>query len=104
MEGCRFNIEVEYYTVSCRKYTFIRLQFKEVNEDTKVLSINMENILIEAGFSTVGVAVLLIVYKVLKTAMGKKCISSCCGRRMEAGFDIGTMTPSSATVVPIVVP
>ena len=61
----------------------------------------MEDILIDAGFSTVGVAILLIVYKVFKSAQGKKCISSCCGRRMEAGFDVGTMTPQA--VVPVVV-
>jgi len=64
----------------------------------------MENILIEAGVSTVGVAALLVLYKVFKTAQGKRCVSSCCGRRLEAGFDIGTITPRSATVVPVVVP
>jgi len=64
----------------------------------------MENILIEAGVSTFGVAVLLVLYRLLKSAQGKRCVSSCCGRRLEVGLEIGTITPRSATVVPIVVP
>lgn len=49
-----------------------------------------------AGFSTSGMAVLLIVWRVFKAVQGKKLVSNCCGRRAEVGVDIVSMTPRPA--------
>ena len=51
-----------------------------------------------AGLSTTGVAILLIVYKVIKSIMGKKLISSCCGKKFEVGVDVQTMTPKDEPI------
>lgn len=48
-----------------------------------------------AGLSTSGVAIVLIVYRVWKTVMGKKLVSNCCGNKFEVGMDVQTMTPSA---------
>lgn len=53
-----------------------------------------------AGISTTGVAILLIVYKVLKYIKGKKLVSSCCNRRIEVGIDIQDMSPKHIVVEP----
>lgn len=45
-----------------------------------------------AGVSTTGVAIVLIVYRLMKSLRGKKLVSSCCGAKMEAGFDVQEMT------------
>jgi hypothetical protein len=50
--------------------------------------------LMNAGLSTTGVAILLIVYRVLKTMQGKKLVSTCCGRKGEMGVDVVDMTPT----------
>lgn len=52
-----------------------------------------------AGLSTTGMAILLIVYRVAKSIVGKKLVSSCCGKRMEVGFDVATMTPNDALTI-----
>jgi hypothetical protein len=57
----------------------------------------LEPLLMNAGLSTTGIAILLLIYRLFKTAKGKKCISSCCGRKTEIGFDIGVMTPHVVT-------
>lgn len=49
--------------------------------------------LTSAGLSTTGVALLLIVYRILKSVKGKKLVSSCCGRKLEMGVDVQNMTP-----------
>lgn len=46
-----------------------------------------------AGFSTSGVAIVLIVYRVLKSIQGKKLVSSCCGKKLEVGVAVAPMTP-----------
>lgn len=56
-----------------------------------------------AGLSTTGVAILLIVYRVLKSIRGKKLVSSCCGKRMEVGIDVGNMTPHDVIINPMIV-
>lgn len=53
----------------------------------------MEELLMNAGLTTTGVAVLLILYKVFKNLEGKKLVSSCCGKKTEIGFQVGEMTP-----------
>jgi hypothetical protein len=49
--------------------------------------------LMNAGLSTTGVAILLIVYRLFKSVQGKKLVSNCCGRRAEVGIDVVSMTP-----------
>lgn len=52
-----------------------------------------------AGLSTSGVAMILVVYRVLKSVKGKKFISSCCGRKVDVGFDVREMTPKQEIVI-----
>ena len=54
-------------------------------DDTDLLKIS--------GLSASTIAILLIVYRVIKMMVGKKLISSCCGRKIEMGVDIAQMTP-----------
>jgi hypothetical protein len=51
-----------------------------------------------AGLSTSGVAIVLIVYRFLKSVKGKKFISSCCGKKMDVGFDVAEMTPPHISI------
>jgi hypothetical protein len=50
-----------------------------------------------AGLSTTGVAVILIVYRLLKSIRGKRFVSSCCGKKAEIGFDVQDITPTSSS-------
>ena len=59
----------------------------------------MDQLLATAGVTTSGVALVLIVYRVVKSLQGKKLISSCCGKKMEMGFDVGEMTPQHEVIV-----
>ena len=59
----------------------------------------MDTLLINAGVTTSGVAILLFLYKVVKSVQGKKFISNCCGKKMEMGFDVGEMTPQHEVVI-----
>ena len=52
-----------------------------------------DTLLLNAGLSTSGVAILLVVYRLLKSVKGKKLVSSCCGRKMDMGFDVTDLTP-----------
>jgi len=54
-----------------------------------------------AGFSTTGVAIILIVYRVLKSLRGKRLVSQCCGKKLEVGVDVEPMTPKEAVVNPL---
>lgn len=54
-------------------------------EDTDLLKM--------AGLSTSGVAILLIVWRVLKSIRGKKFVSTCCGHKGEVGVDMVAMSP-----------
>lgn len=56
-----------------------------------------------AGFSTTGVLIALLVYRVLKTMNGKKFVSSCCGKKTEIGFQVAEMTPPATTQNPLVI-
>ena len=56
------------------------------------------SLLAQAGFTTTGVAVLLILVRSLKSVKGKKLVSSCCGRRLEMGVDVQTMTPTDLQI------
>lgn len=46
-----------------------------------------------SGISASGVAIVLLIYRVLKTINGKKIRSRCCGRTMEVGVEVGDLTP-----------
>lgn len=52
-----------------------------------------------AGVSTSGVAIILIVYRVLKSLLGKKLVSNCCGKKMEVGVTVTPMTPREEEVI-----
>lgn len=54
---------------------------------------NADTLLMNAGLTTSGVALLLIVYRVGKAIQGKKLVSSCCGRTFSAGVAVVEMTP-----------
>ena len=51
-----------------------------------------------AGLSTSGLAIILIVYRVLKTMKGKRLVSSCCGKKLEIGVDVEEMTPKQIVI------
>lgn len=55
-----------------------------------------------AGFSTTGVAIILILYRVFKSLQGKRLVSSCCGHKGEVGFRVEPMTPKTDEVIVIV--
>lgn len=48
-----------------------------------------------AGVSTTGVAIVLILYRVGKSLLGKKLVSHCCGKRFDVGIDVADMKSSS---------
>lgn len=54
----------------------------------------MDDILMNAGLSTTGVAIVLIAYRFLKSIQGKKLVSNCCGRKLEVGMNVEAMTPN----------
>jgi len=59
---------------------------------------DVEDLLKMAGLSTSGVAILLIVYRVLKSVKGKRLVSSCCGKKIDIGVDVQPMTPKELVV------
>ena len=48
-----------------------------------------------AGISTSGVAIIFILYKVVKAIVNKKIVSSCCGQKMEMGVAVSDMKAES---------
>lgn len=54
-------------------------------EDTDLLKM--------VGVSTSGVAIAILIYRILVMIRGKKIVSSCCGKRLEVGIDVQSMTP-----------
>jgi hypothetical protein len=56
-----------------------------------------------AGVSTTGIAILLILYRVIKFVQGKKLVSNCCGKKLEVGIDVAPMTPKE-TIIDVVNP
>lgn len=47
-----------------------------------------------AGVSTTTIVIVFMIYKLFKSVVGKKLVSSCCGRKMEMGIDVAQMTPN----------
>lgn len=57
-----------------------------------------------AGVSTTGVAILLIVYRILKSVKGKTFVSKCCGKKVDFSIDVkDTTTPLPEVINPIVI-
>jgi hypothetical protein len=54
-----------------------------------------------AGVSTTTIVIVFALYKLFKSVLGKKVVSSCCGRKMEMGIDVTQMTPTPMTENPI---
>ena len=48
-----------------------------------------------SGLSATSIAIILILYRIIKMAMGKKLVSSCCGRKLEVGVAVAEMTPKA---------
>lgn len=51
-----------------------------------------------AGITSSMVALILLVWRVLKTASGKKIVSDCCGKKVSVGFKIQEMNQSPIVV------
>jgi hypothetical protein len=51
-----------------------------------------------AGVSTTGVALILLVYRILKSIKGKKLTSTCCGKKLDIGIDVSNMTPKQTEI------
>ena len=49
------------------------------------------DILKMSGLSASSLAIVLIIYKLLKSAVGKKLVSNCCGRKLEVGMTVTDM-------------
>ena len=47
-----------------------------------------------SGLSASSIAIVLIIYRIGKLVVGKKLVSSCCGKKMEVGIDVVNMTPT----------
>jgi len=54
------------------------------------------------GLSSSGLAIVLLVYRVLKSVQGKRFVSSCCGKKMEMSMDIEEVTPKKLPVPPMI--
>jgi hypothetical protein len=56
----------------------------------------METTLLQqSGMSAGLIAILLIMYRVLKSVNGNRIVSSCCGKKTELGFVIEPITPQA---------
>lgn len=61
-------------------------------DDTDILRLS--------GASAGTVAIVLLIYRILKSLVGKRFISTCCGRKLEVGLDIREgKTPTPEPVV-----
>lgn len=55
---------------------------------------NETELLAMGGVSTAGIAIILVVYRVLKYINGKKLRSHCCGTDMTIGIVVEPITPT----------
>ena len=47
-----------------------------------------------SGASAGTIAIILLIYKIGKSILGKRLVSNCCGKKMEVGVDVkGATTP-----------
>lgn len=56
-----------------------------------------------SGASAGTIAIILIIYRVLKSIQGKRLISNCCGKKLEVGIEIkdSVPTPKEETCIEI---
>lgn len=54
-----------------------------------------------SGASAGTVAIVLLVYRILKSVLGKKLISNCCGKKMEVAIDVQQTTPREHQTIEI---
>ena len=56
-----------------------------------------------SGFSAGSIAIVLLVYRILKSVKGKRFISVCCQRKVDIGFDIGNVETPKEHKNPMIV-
>lgn len=54
-----------------------------------------------SGASAGTVAIILLVYRILKSLLGKKLVSNCCGNKIEVGIDVQDSTPKEEHILEI---
>jgi hypothetical protein len=62
-----------------------------------------EDLLKMSGVSAGSIAVLLLIYRILKELKGKRFISVCCQRKIDIGFDVGTVVTPKEQNNPMIV-
>lgn len=62
-----------------------------------------EDLLKMSGVSAGSIAILLLVYRILKELKGKRFISVCCQRKIDIGFDVGTVETPKLQTNPMIV-
>jgi hypothetical protein len=58
-----------------------------------LIEMDLNTLLTQAGISSTTLLVAALCYKCFKAVNKHRCISTCCGRKMEASIDVGTITP-----------
>lgn len=58
-------------------------------------------VLESSGLTASMIAILLIVYKLIKTMDGRRLRSSCCGYKADIGFQTESMTPTAPPTIVI---
>ena len=62
-----------------------------------LIEMELNTLLTQAGVSSTTIILLAVLYKCMKAINKHRCISTCCGRKMEASIDVGTITPPEKT-------
>jgi hypothetical protein len=62
-----------------------------------------EDLLKMSGVSAGSIAILLLIYRILKSMKGKRFISVCCQRKIDMGFDVGTVETPKEQNNPMIV-
>ena len=52
-------------------------------------------ILASTGLGTSSIAIIFVLYQVLKRCNGHRLISDCCGKKTEVGFVVDELTPDN---------
>lgn len=53
-----------------------------------------EELLKMSGASAGTIAIVLVVYKILKGVLGKRLVSNCCGKKLEVGLEVKDSIPT----------
>lgn len=62
-----------------------------------------EDLLKMSGVSAGSIAILLLVYRILKSVKGKRFVSVCCQRKIDMGFDVKEMETPKVQNNPMIV-